>query len=279
MNEKEFDNFFKKSLSEMEEVCNKHLEKEELDIDKWGEDLFNIDSLKELNEYLESEENLKKCEPFEKLRQKFILLHDRFKDSFDDLYKGIEEKTCRREYSKGGISIHRGFYSPSHMDLVVRGVNRGRLLKRGKNGKESYEYLFDKDNELICVYDYGYHDDRFLPSVELFVRKNDVVHSFYFEKSSQSRELRTITEIIEEDGVIKEYQCAWFIFNTQCTQIEVEKNCYKDDRIQSIHYYEYRPDPKRPFLRHEKFTLFWDENGKIQSVNTEYYPNLDVQKK
>ena len=47
MNEKEFDSFFKKSLSEMEEVCNKHLEKEELDIDKWGEDLFNIDSLKE----------------------------------------------------------------------------------------------------------------------------------------------------------------------------------------------------------------------------------------
>ena len=276
MNEKEFDDFFKKSLSEMEEVCNKHLEKEELDIDKWGEDLFNIDSLKELNEYLKSEENLKKCEPFEKLHQKFISLHDRNKDSFDDLYKGIEEKTCRREYSKGGLGFlgfHRGFYSPSQLDLVVRGVNRGRLLKRGKNGKESYEYLFDKDNELICVYDYGDHDDGVLPSVELFVRKNDVVHSFCFERNPGHKGLRFITEVIKENGKIIEYR--WAMFNeyngkNECDEITVEKYDYKDDRIQSFHYYEYYPRPKRPMLNHDKFTLFWDENGKIQSVKTEY---------
>ena len=283
MDEKEFDSFFKKSLSEMEEVCNKHLEKEELDIDKWGEDLFNIDSLKELNEYLESEENLKKCEPFEKLRQKFISLHDRYKDSFDDLYKGIEEKTCRREYSSGGICMHRGFYSPSHMDFVVRGMNRGRLLKRGKNGKESFEYLFDKENELICVYSYSHRPDLFLPQIELFVKNTDTVQSFQFNRTPGQKGLEYITEVIKENGKIIEYRWAMFNIFTEerieFNMLQVEKYDYKDDRIQSFHYFEYLPDPKRPFLTHDKFTLFWDENGKIQSVNTEYYPNLDVQKK
>ena len=233
---------------------------------------------KELKDFYKSEENLKQCEPFEKLRQKFISLHDQYKDSFDDLFKGIEEKACRREYAKGGIGFHRGFYSPSQMDLVVWGVNRGRLLKRGKNGKESYEYLFDNDNELICVYDYGYHDDRFLPNIELFVRDNDVVQSFDYEFNyiPGQKVLEHITEVIKENGKIMEYRWAPFIDFTndcyECNEVKVEKYDYNDDRIQSIHYYDYSVyrSPSMPSLDHDKYTLFWDENGKIQALKTEY---------
>ena len=161
-------------------------------------------------------------------------------------------------------------FAQSYGSCRQRGESRPFAEKR-KNGKESYEYLFDNDNELICVYFYGNHN--IIPSVELFVRNNDVVQSFYFVRIPGHKGLRFITEVIKENGKIIEYRWAMFNVyngNNVCDEIKVEKYDYKDDRIQSFHYYEYYPRPKRPMLNHDKFTLFWDENGKIQSVKTEY---------
>lgn len=92
-------------------------------------------------EHNKPKENFKTYEYFERLNQKYILLQKQYADSFPKLYDDIEPKVFRREYSKGGACIHRGFYSPSASDLVVANCNRGRLLKKPP-----------KDNNYLQIY-------------------------------------------------------------------------------------------------------------------------------
>lgn len=72
------------------------------------------------------------------------------KGTFD--IKENESKVVRREYSKGGESIYRGYYCPSKIaDIVVGNVKRGRLLKRVKGSNPTYCYGFDENDKIISA--------------------------------------------------------------------------------------------------------------------------------
>ncbi|MBE6655219.1 MAG: hypothetical protein E7608_07220 [Ruminococcaceae bacterium] len=72
------------------------------------------------------------------------------KGAFD--IKENESKVVRREYSKGGECIYRGYYCPSKIeDIVVGNVKRGRLLKRVKGSNPTYCYGFDENDRIISA--------------------------------------------------------------------------------------------------------------------------------
>ena len=264
-----------------EKLLNKTIEitKGEFEPEKWTKYLFKMDELKEVKAYWDSEENLKNCEPFEQLNQKFISLHKKYNGSFNELYKDVESMACRREYAKGGIGLHRGFYSPSLMDLVVGGVNRGRLLKKPpKNGKDIYEYLFDAEDRLICVNFYqDYNGTQKTPPPELFLYEDNKVLSFDFSYTDwNGYEITAISECQHENGELMRYEIAYCnllgvdeydSYNKNCDRIQVEIFKYVDDLMKSFCWYEYLPSVHS--LRQEKFTFSRDEEGYLSTYKME----------
>jgi len=243
--------------------------KGEFNPEKQFKELDEIDEIKALRAYNNSAENLKNCEPFEQMNQKFILLQNQYGNSFNELYKDIDKKICRREYAKGGLGFHRGYYSPSMMDLVVGGVNRGRLLKRlPKNNNYNYEYLFDAQDNLICVHDYGINSTHKPVSTELFVYQEDKVLSlefYYYENIS----LHFISECQYENKRLIRYEsarCNLFYGGSGCTEINVETYEYTNDLLQSFCWYRYNPSMRT--LTQEKFIFNRDEEGYLSTYVT-----------
>ena len=209
-----------------------------------------------------SPENIKRCKPFEVMNQKFVNLRLKYSTSFDAMFKNMKQNVFRHEYAKGGQSLHRGFYSPSAQDMVVSGCNRGKLLKRQpKNNNYDYEYLFDKNDKLICSKTYS---DFFGPfevvEIELFEYKPDNVFSFYFN-TKWDNILIGITECQYENGVLTEYATAKFYFyeSSSCDEMEVERFFYENNLMKSFCHYIYTPS--LPLLTQNKYVFTRDEEG------------------
>ena len=236
--------------------------------------LFEIDGLKEAAAYTKSEENQKNCKPFKQLNQKYILLYKQYANAFHELSKDMESKVCRREYAKGGECIHRGVHSPSRMDLVAGGMNRGRLLRRQpKENNYNYEYLFDKQDKLICVYRYDlYGETPKLAGTELFVYKEDVVLSFEFDYTEWcGYSLMCMSECQYENGKLTRYErvlCSFLgVIGKDCTEINVETFEYADGLLQALYWYRYMPSIQ--ILDQHKYTFVRDEEGYLSTYTAE----------
>lgn len=268
-------NFVEKSLRQAIEVTDKELAKGKFDLEKWSKELWGIDALKDINAYYKSEENLRDCEPFEQLNQKYISLHKRYNGLFNELHEDVKSKVNRREYTKGGTGFHRGFYSPSMIDLIVDGINRGRLLKKPpKSGNHTYEYLFDEEDRLICVYFYGKYDSTYKPDIaELFVYENDKVLSFEFEYTDwNGYKIARISECQYDNGSLMRYEIACCSLlgvegvgdlGKNCGEINVETFEYAGNLLQSFCWYCYNPSVHS--LTQEKYTFNRDEEGYLST--------------
>ena len=241
--------------------------REEFDLEKLIKEITDTDELKEIVAYNHSEKNLKNCKSFELLDQKYIQLQKQYANSFHELNKGIESKVCRREYAKGGEGFHRGVHSPSIMDLVVGGVNRGRLLENvPKDNNYNYEYLFDAQNNLICVYSYSkFNDVSELVSTELFVYQQNKILSLVFNPD-EDHGLSYMSECQYENGRLircENVLCDLFYGGKGCTEINVEIHEYIDDLLKSFHWYRYIPSIQ--LLDHQKFTFARDQEGYLST--------------
>ncbi len=230
------------------------------------EEISEINELEEIYDYFNSEENLKNCGPFEQLNQKYVSLQKRYASSFHELYKDIESKVYRREYSKGG-NFHRGFYSPSAKDLVIGNCNRGKLLKRPpKDSNYDYEYLFDNQNNLICVYKYSnYKDVPKLATTELFTYEQGVLLSLIFN-SDNSHSLSFVSECQYKNGLLTRYEnalCELFYGGKGCTEINVETYEYKNDLLSSFCWCIYMPSIHS--LTQEQYTFNRDMEGYLST--------------
>lgn len=144
---------------------------------------YNQNNREHIEEYLNSDKNKNRIEPFEKIGEEYLALWKQYKDSFEELSLMAEENVLRREYAKGGNTIHRGVYNPGMLDLIVGGMNRGRLLKRTpKDNHYNYEYLFDAKDRLICVKSYAPDLEYRLTNIEFLIHKDDEVLSLIFER-------------------------------------------------------------------------------------------------
>lgn len=150
-------------------------------------------------------------------------------------------------------------------------------MKR-KGSRYTYEYVFDADDNLICVYGYGYYNKSRVPvTTELFIRKKDIVQSFIFERDMIGRKnLDYISECRYKDGKITEYRIAFCHLidseksakrGKQCDEVDVEAYDYEGDAIKTFRWYRYLTSSK--MLSADKFTFTRDESGKVLSFNSE----------
>lgn len=236
------------------------------------ESRFEVDGLKNLLGYNQLVENQKKCEPFEQLNQKYILLQKKYMNSFQKLRDSIVANEYRREYSKGGVTIHRGFYSPSSLDLVCGGCNRGRLLKSiPKNNKYDYEYIFDDTDKMICSKKYS---DQFgkiksVVEIELFVYEPNRVLSFVYEPYLDYA-LTFISECQYDQERLYRYESALCKLDCDgigCTEINVEEIRYSNDLLQTIFWHCYNPSIR--LLNQNKYTFTRDKEGYLSTYTVE----------
>lgn len=200
---------------------------------------------KDLHNFLHTEENLKRCEPFEELNRKYVTLYRQYADSYAELTQGLEEKAVRVEYAKGGETLHRGYYSPSVADLHVGGASRGRLLKRTpKDDRFDYRYLFDAEDKMLCACKYAsFGDERVLYQTEVFLYQGDKVLTLSYE--SKYRELTVITECLYENAKLLRYEYASLtpaLRTDSCNQIDVEEFSYENGLMRILERYRYRPE-------------------------------------
>jgi len=238
--------------------------------DKLFNELMSIDAFKELNAYRRSEKNIRDCEPFEQLNQKYIALQRQYGNSYHELYKDVEAYARRCEYARGGEGFHRGFYSPSVMDLVVGGLNRGSLYKRlPKNNKHSYEYVFDAQDNLICVHEYGnLGGEHRLAYAELFVREQDTILSLIFDPVHAS--LQFISECQYTGNRLMRYafvHCDLWMGGKGCNEINVETHGYAGGLMQAVCWYRYSPSIQ--LLDQYKYTFARDEEGYLSTYTEE----------
>lgn len=208
---------------------------------------------------------------FERLNQQYVSLHKEYANSFNELNQNIESRTCKREFARGGEGLHRGARSPSMMDIVVGGVNRGKLLrKRPLNNLYNYEYLLDAQANLLCVYNYEYINGSIkLLSTELLIYQQNQTLSLVFD-ADETHSLSFISKCIYENDNLMRYETALFALPPErnaCLEINVETYEYLNGQIQAFRWCRYNPFIK--LLNQEKFTFARDDNGYLSTYKVE----------
>lgn len=103
------------------------------------------DFFSELQDFCRERESASRCAPFEEICCRYEHLYEKYSASYEYLSRGVEDCAATRQCSVGGLSMHRGFYSPSHLDMVDSDFKRGTLLKKCTGSpRRSFEYLFDR---------------------------------------------------------------------------------------------------------------------------------------
>lgn len=75
-------------------------------------------------------------------------------NSFDKLNQLFDEAELTKEYGRGGLCIHRGFYCPSPvMDIMIGGCDRGYLVKKPRSSVP-VDYVFLKADDKLRIVDH-----------------------------------------------------------------------------------------------------------------------------
>ena len=214
------------------------------------------EKLKQLLQYNQSKENAERIKPYVQMAEKFALQAMQYADAFEELYAKVQQEACRTEYAKGGQMIHRGFYSPSCLDVITGGFNRGRLLKRlPSKGSYDYTYTFDAQGKMICCKHHG--------CVEILIHNENCILGLEFNQRGSHFPDR-ISECWYEDTKLVKYVCA--LLNSYdkvacCSEINVETFDYADDLLEKFNWYRFSPAIKS--LSHNEITLFRDNAGNL----------------
>ncbi len=256
-------------------------------------DVLNLESLPDelkkrvqtYDDYLKSDEFKNECKPYDEIDRKYVQLYEQYKDSFEKLHDEMKPREYRREYAKGSVGLHRGYYSPSIQDLYVGGTKPGRLLKRPpKNNNYDTEYVFDEDGKMICCKTYWLKDsgEFFEYTNEFFLYGTDKVTTFtYWFTDYAPPKLTIITESSYKDELLvrfEEVQCHLVSRFNRCSDISIEDLEYEDGLLKSSVWHNYVPDGKRKYLRKMKYTFFRNEVGEIVSYTPEFVDAYSLKK-
>ena len=173
---------------------------------------------------------------FLELNKKYKSIRDKFANSFDELSINVSQKQNHYIYSKGGLLLHRGYFSPSMLDImgILGGVSRGRLINDKNNA--DYEYIFDAENRLICCKKYSNENNiKALIETEFLIYDEDNVLSLIFNHFQG--ELYFISECFFTDGNQQKYQTA--IFYNDDIEINIEELEFSKGNINSLLYSRY----------------------------------------
>ncbi|MCL1696445.1 MULTISPECIES: hypothetical protein [unclassified Lysinibacillus] len=203
-----------------------------------------------------------KLDVFVKVIAELVSIKHKYADKLLDLRNATEKKIVRLEYSKGGETIHRGYYCPSPvLDLIVGGMKRGRLFKKKKPkfGNYTYEYGFDKDGRLLRVKgvnEFTTPDSRF--DEEYLIYIDDIVYGLEFDNSG---ELVVVSKCIYENGKLMKYERSG-CWTEEFADLQYEEYTYENNWLSEVDFF-YNIDPLLELYEEERLRVENDEVGNI----------------
>lgn len=205
---------------------------------------------------------------FEKMNSDYKTLHQTYAQSFPALYEEAKKRICRTEYSVGGTAINRGYYSPSALDLVAAGMNRGRLLKRKPaSGKFDYEYCFDENDQLFLVHtDQQEWEPNGISSVEFIIHQDSDTISLHYDLQN-NHPLTRMTKTHSENGLLLRYEDALYALEEDMAEINAETYEYDDGKMKTFSWSRYVP--ALSILEQLRYVLSRDEEGYLSTYTVE----------
>lgn len=203
-----------------------------------------------------------KLDAFVKVIAELVSIKQKYADKLLELRTAAEEKIVRLEYSKGGETIHRGYYCPSPvLDLIVGGMKRGRLFKKKKPefGNYSYEYGFDKDGRLLRVKgvnEFTTPDSRF--GEEYLIYIDDIVYGLEFDNSG---DLGVVSKCIYENEKLMKYERSG-CWTEEFADLQYEEYRYENNLLSEVDFF-YNIDPLLGLYQEERLRVENDEVGNI----------------
>lgn len=201
-----------------------------------------------------------KLRDFNNIILELIVIRNEYEDKLPQLRESAEKAITQLEYSKGGETIHRGYYCPSPiLDLIVGNAKRGRLLKRKPDfGKFTYEYGFDIDNRLIRVREvneFTTPDTRY--NEEYLIYNKNIVFGIEFDNTG---EINTVSRCTYENGNITKYERSLCGIQ-QYADLYYEKYSYKDGSFSEVSTFNITP--QIGIYEEQKYMVKLNENSKI----------------
>lgn len=202
---------------------------------------------------------------FLKKKEEMERLYNRCIKQLSNSLGMAEKNVVRKEFSRGGECLHRGFYCPSPiLDIVIGGCKRGKLLKQLRKAPD-YEYCFDSHNKLILVKKRDGNDT--VHEIELIYNYMDLTESIVFSIHEGTFRISCLTRCAYKNGLIQSYDNAQIIDKPfDCYEIITEKYFY-NDVLTSSTLQRYNFDVK--ILTDNRFFYNYDSDGKMVSYTSE----------
>ena len=211
--------------------------------------------------YFKSEAYRATLEPFRQALLPLKDLMDTYEDSCSAMYEEAEALVVRWEYSRGGMTLYRGYYHPCPVyDIIVGGANRGHLIKnvaRIKNPPD-YIYGFDADGRLITV------QDATNKTKEVVTYQGGQSISFSVKKSGAEDRLVEVNIGDYADGKLMSYQ--------QLRQsvpgflaFDYREYDYDAAGLRQLSWYEYSASPVGEQGKHRRYEFQHDHDGYLST--------------
>ena len=198
---------------------------------------------------------------FYELRKKYDSLRKKYEYSYNELIKNVSIAEDHKMYSKGGVLLHRGYFSPTALDLgIVGGLKRGRLLKSKSIKNYDFEYIFDINDRLICCKKYSSDEDILeLYNTEFLIYEGNYVLSLIFDNFDSK--ISFISECYYDNIKSKKYLTA--LFMGDCIEINIEDSEFSDEKISTLLWTRYFS--QNDILQQEKYSFNYD-NDELVSI-------------
>jgi len=207
------------------------------------------------------------CEPYLKEASAFNDLIKAQKGNKQLLEKSLLAHSVREEKSRGGESIHRGFYCPSLIqDIVIGNCKRGSLCKPN-NPKAAYTHYFDSDDKHIAT---RKHDGS-IASTEYILYHDNKSIGIMFDEVDR---LETIAECeYDENGRILRYVHA-LCGNNAVTELYKELYTYSKENI-IVETSTLNCNIPHVLLSLDKYS-FQIESGMLKNYTVEVFGGEDI---
>ncbi|WHY94586.1 hypothetical protein QNK12_14440 [Neobacillus cucumis] len=205
-----------------------------------------------------------KLDAFVKIIAELVSIKQKYADKLSELRTVAEEKIVKLEYSKGGETIHRGYYCPSPvLDLIIGGMKRGRLFKKKKPefGNYSYEYGFDKDGRLLRVKGVNEFTTPERNYNEEYLLYNDyTISGVEFDNTG---DIVAVSRCTYENNNIVKYERSVCSL-PQYADLYLEEYAYENNLLSEVRTFDVTP--RIEIYNEQKYKIELNENGKIVNL-------------
>lgn len=203
-----------------------------------------------------------KLDAFVKIIAELVSIKQKYEDKLSELRTAAEERIVWLEYSKGGETIHRGYYCPSPvLDLIIGGMKRGRLFKKKKPefGNYSYEYGFDMNGRLQRVKgvnEFTTPDSRF--DEEYLIYIDEIVYGLEFDNLG---ELGVVSKCVYDNGKLMKYERS-LCGTEDFADLHYEEYTYDNNRLSEVDLF-FNITPQLELYEENRLIVEHDEDGNI----------------